>query len=144
MSYELSAGAVIFFKEGDTIEYLMLQYRHLRWDFPRGHVEPGESLRATAEREIAEEIGAMPLRFVPGFEEKVAWSWQRKDLPEVRQKEVVHFLAQSMDKRVVLSEEDLQYRWLSYDDALALPTFPHVKNVLTKVHQFLIQYYAQQ
>lgn len=37
-------------------EWLMIR-RNGRWDLPKGHVEPGESMEACAVREIAEETG---------------------------------------------------------------------------------------
>jgi 8-oxo-dGTP pyrophosphatase MutT (NUDIX family) len=143
MPYEQSAGAVIYYKTGDTIEYLLMQYRHLKWDVPRGHVESGETLEEAAKREINEEVGEMPLRFIPGFKEKASWFYKKKNEPKANFKEVIHFLAESTDKRVVLSDEDLEYRWLTLDAALALPMFPHVVKVLTKANDFLRQMYEK-
>ena len=48
-----AAGGVVVDARG---AWLMI-HRNGRWDLPKGHVEPGESLEACAEREIAEETG---------------------------------------------------------------------------------------
>lgn len=48
-----AAGGVVVDAQGS---WLMI-HRNGRWDLPKGHVEPGESLEACAEREIAEETG---------------------------------------------------------------------------------------
>ena len=55
MSKEISAGAVVYFKNKDTIEYLLLHYKSGHWDFPKGHIEEGEEHKDTVEREIEEE-----------------------------------------------------------------------------------------
>ena len=48
-----AAGGVVVDARG---AWLMI-HRNGRWDLPKGHLEPGESLEACAEREIAEETG---------------------------------------------------------------------------------------
>jgi len=137
MSYERSVGAVIFYKSGKIIEYLILQYRHKRWDFPHGHIEPGESEMETARREIKEETGIVDLIIVPGFKEEVNWHYKREGEPKARYKEVVYFLIRSKNKEVKLSYENIDFRWLPFKKALALPAFPHVGRVLKKAHDYL-------
>lgn len=78
MPYERSAGTIIFYKSGRRIEYLLIQYHAKYWDFPRGHVEKGESDQETAKREIKEETGLKDLIFIPGFERKVSWFFKKK------------------------------------------------------------------
>ena len=48
-----AAGGVVENRRG---ERLMI-HRNGRWDLPKGHIEPGESVEACAAREIAEETG---------------------------------------------------------------------------------------
>ncbi len=48
-----AAGGVVVNGRG---ERLMIR-RNGRWDLPKGHIEPGESVEACAAREIAEETG---------------------------------------------------------------------------------------
>ena len=53
---ELAAGAVLLSETGT--ETLLLHHREQnRWCFPKGHVDPGESLAEAARREIQEETG---------------------------------------------------------------------------------------
>ncbi|MEM6998106.1 MAG: NUDIX domain-containing protein [Patescibacteria group bacterium] len=55
---EATAGGVIYRqnKKGG-VEILLVQDAKDRWTIPKGHVEPGESTRQTAKREIHEETG---------------------------------------------------------------------------------------
>ncbi|WP_407539569.1 NUDIX hydrolase [Deinococcus radiomollis] len=49
----LGAGGVVFGPGG----VLLVRYRSGAWAFPKGHVEPGETLLQTALREVQEEGG---------------------------------------------------------------------------------------
>lgn len=115
----------------------MLQYRHFRWDFPRGHIEAGETLEAVARREILEETGLKDFDFIPGFMVAVPWFYKRKNEAKPRFKEAVYFLAESKTKEVKLDFENLDFAWLPYDEARLLPSFPHVNEVLKKAHDFI-------
>lgn len=59
---ELAAGAIVADEAGESV--LLLHYADEdRWGFPKGHVEPGESLEAAARREVGEETGLPSVRF---------------------------------------------------------------------------------
>ncbi|MFA6553362.1 MAG: NUDIX domain-containing protein [Patescibacteria group bacterium] len=138
MRNERSAGAVVYFRKTGRIEFLMMKYRHGRWDFPRGHLEKGETDHQAAVRELQEEIGVRVRRFVPGFREAVSWRYTSGVTGIRMQKEVVHFLVKLEHQQVRLSEEDLDMRWLPYREAMQLPMWPHVKQVLKKANTFIL------
>jgi len=56
---ETTSGGIVFRRAEKTgaIEILLIQDAKNRWTIPKGHVEPGEEPRDTAEREIREETG---------------------------------------------------------------------------------------
>jgi 8-oxo-dGTP diphosphatase len=55
---ETTSGGIIFRRnKNDQVEILLIQDAKKRWTIPKGHVEPGEEPRGTAEREIQEETG---------------------------------------------------------------------------------------
>ncbi|MGI0151404.1 MAG: NUDIX domain-containing protein, partial [Thermoplasmata archaeon] len=60
---ETSSGAVLVGADGSEV-LLLHERQEDRWGFPKGHVETGESLRATATREVAEETGIPQFRFL--------------------------------------------------------------------------------
>ncbi len=55
--HETTAGGVIFRRQKDEFEILLIRDMKKRWTIPKGHVDPGEEPHQTAKREIQEETG---------------------------------------------------------------------------------------
>jgi ADP-ribose pyrophosphatase YjhB (NUDIX family) len=54
---ETTSGGIVFRRGQNGIQILLMQDAKNRWTIPKGHVEPNEEPKATAEREIREETG---------------------------------------------------------------------------------------
>ncbi len=60
---ETTSGGIVFRRTKDgKLEILLIQDAKNRWTIPKGHVEPNEEPKATAEREIQEETGLQEMR----------------------------------------------------------------------------------
>lgn len=160
MPQERSAGAVVFYKRGTKIEYLLLRYGARHWDFPKGHIEKGEGILDTVRRETKEETGIEAIEIIPGFKEHISYffrkpkTWAQKEFGGARKRMAHHrlatpepgaifkivtfFLARSNTKKVTLSFEHIGYTWLSYEKAYQQLTFKNAKEILRKAHAFLI------
>jgi len=138
MKYERSAGAVVFRRENGKILYLLLEYRHKSeyCGFPRGGIEPGESEKEAALREIREETG-LEVEFVEGFKEVMHWFYRRDG--EIVSKKVVLFLAEAKSDKVILSEEHEGYEWLPFEEAIDKLKFENSRAVLRKAQDFLFK-----
>lgn len=134
---EKSAGAIIFHKSDRKIEYLLLRHKLGHWDFPKGHMEKGETLKATASREVEEETGFSNIIFVPNFKVhiKYIYTWEG----EKRFKVATFFLTESKTKRVKISKEHLGHTWLSYKEAMKTLQFKNQKDLLKKGNEFLMK-----
>lgn len=66
--FEHSAGGVIFRKQNDRVQILLLKDKNGQWSFPKGLIERGEESVKTAEREIEEEVGLTDLHYIEAID----------------------------------------------------------------------------
>ena len=139
MPKEVSAGAVVFCRDarGQPL-YLLLHYfssprvKREYWDFPKGHIEKGETEIETVKREVQEETGIKDLAILIGFKETISYMFQAKGQKIF--KTVVFFLGETHQKEVKISPEHLAYIWLPFEKALLQLKFPNAKKLLKKAH----------
>lgn len=140
MRAERSAGAIVFYRGSKEPEYLLLKHvpdppRPEYWNFPKGHLEKGETSEEAARREVLEESGIRVVRMTPGFKETERYIYTLRG--ERILKFVVWFLAQARTKKVKVSYEHADARWLPYEEAYRRILYRGTKNLLKKAHQFL-------
>ena len=135
MPIEKSAGAVIFRRQGNKIYYLLLHYEAGHWDFPKGHIEKGETIEETAQREVEEETGIKNIKFVKGFKEWIKYFYKSKNGNVM--KIVTYLLAETKKREVKISWEHIGFKWLPYKEALEQLTFQNSKEILKKAQQYL-------
>jgi 8-oxo-dGTP pyrophosphatase MutT (NUDIX family) len=141
MPIEKSAGGVVFRKENGTIFYLLLHYpsgsraKKDYWDFPKGHIEKGETLEETVKREIKEETGLKDIEFIDGFKETIKYFFNFQDKKVL--KFVTFFLLETQEKEVKISSEHIGYKWLPFEEALESLNFENAKGILKKANDFL-------
>jgi 8-oxo-dGTP pyrophosphatase MutT (NUDIX family) len=132
---EKSCGVLLFRIESDRRLYLVLHYEEGHWDFPKGHLEKGESEHEAAVRETIEETGISDLDFVFGFRERLEYYYMRDG--NKMQKEVFFFLARTENDAVSLSSEHTGFEWLPYEAALERLTFDNAKKILMNAEKAL-------
>jgi bis(5'-nucleosidyl)-tetraphosphatase len=137
-----AAGYLLFRGSARSLEFLLLRTGN-RWDVPKGLVEPGESLLATAGRELREETGIETdqLWTEPGFAfqlhyrlpEHYAWS-------PGRQKELTIFLGVLRgDFAVQLSGEHEQSCWWPWSPPHRIQT-ETIDRLLADAAEFIAQH----
>ena len=139
---ERSEGAVIFRQENNSVKYLLLLYKEGHWDFVKGHVEKGEDRLETITRETEEETGIIDLKFIPGFNEWISYSYQRGD-KEIK-KEVGFIIAETQTEEVKISYEHKGYEWLTLNKALEKTSFENSKQLLRKADKVVRAYVKNQ
>jgi 8-oxo-dGTP pyrophosphatase MutT (NUDIX family) len=131
---EKSAGAVIF-RNAENVRVFLLLRNGVRWDFPKGGVEKGESELQTVIREVEEETGLKDLKIIPGFR-KVIEYFYRRDRKNVH-KQVVYLLGKTQDDKVKISFEHQGFGWFSLQEAVKRASYDNSKVTLTEAEKFL-------
>ncbi|EKE19118.1 MAG: hypothetical protein ACD_9C00128G0001 [uncultured bacterium] len=133
LSFEKSVGGVIYRENKGKPLFLLVQYRSWQWDFPKGHVEEGETEEQTLRREVFEETGISDLEILPNFRSSVRYFYVAKgnEKKERRDqgrgiyifKNAVYFAVKTTEEDVKIDFENKDFVWLSYED-----TYKKLKN----------------
>ena len=137
MPKEKSVGAVVFSMGEEEPLFLLLHYGAGHWDFPKGHVEAGETEPQTMHRELEEETGLTDIVAAEGFRKPTSYFFRSKG--ETVFKEAVFYLIEAKSTDVRISHEHKGFKWLPFDDALQLITYKNSKDVLSAANDFLKQ-----
>lgn len=121
-----SAGIIVFRRDGEACLFLLILSRLTKrplWEFPKGGVDEGETVREAALRELFEETGisAEEVTLIPEFErtEDYRFTSGRSDRRSLIHKQVTYFLAETRKTAITLSaKESSEYAWLTLADAL--------------------------
>ena len=107
---ELAAGALLFRDSGNRT-LLLHHAAEDRWCFPKGHVDPGESLGEAAAREVREETGLRDVRIGKEIAE-VSYRFYRPRTRENVYKTVVYFVARTTDRELRTEEIFDRAEWV--------------------------------
>ncbi len=127
-SYHITVKAVLIFngtfllvkrsnREGKAVQNL--------WELPGGGVDIGEAPRDAILREICEEIGVVPFDLRPS----VVWHVKRKDGEIVG----ITYTCRVSSPVIKLSEEHIDYAWVSPDDIEDYNLIGNLRDDLEKV-----------
>ncbi|WP_127579798.1 NUDIX hydrolase [Paenibacillus koleovorans] len=112
---EISAGGVVFRRNGDTVEIQMIRDRYGKMTLAKGKIEAGESLEQTALREIEEETGIAGR--IHQKLETVVYQYEHPIHGTV-DKEVHYYLVQAIDGQHKPQIEEIHgVEWVSPEEA---------------------------
>ncbi len=136
MLHEHSAGSVIYRKNGNRLEFLIVKsVAHHTWGFPKGHLDlkHSEGERAAARREISEEVGLHP-KFNFSFRKDVTYHTEEHTV-----KTVAFFLAKFDPSQKVVNqkEEILESRWVTLMEAKKYLLRPGLYEVLIDANNYI-------
>ena len=128
MEKEKSSGMVVYRTLNGVREFLLLERKEGFLDFPKGHIEAGETEEVAAIREVKEETG-LDFKPMDGFR-YVQNYWYSTRNGRIN-KEVVMFISRADSKdEVKISHEHVGYKWLTYDDCLQRLSFKNQIDML--------------
>jgi len=124
----VSAGGVMVDARGRVL--LLRRADEGTWCFPKGHVEPGETLQETAAREIREECGLGCSIGKKIAEVQYSYYWPPDDVNY--DKRVVWFLARPLGGDVRLEDRFDDWRWTTPARGLRLLHHGNDRGILRK------------
>jgi 8-oxo-dGTP pyrophosphatase MutT (NUDIX family) len=129
---EFSAGFILFRDSDAGPLYLLLDYgRH--WDYPKGHLEQGETAWQAAVRELREETGIRQVDRVGRFERDMHYMF-RSPKKGLITKTVTYFLGRTNAEKITLSDEHSGHAWLPFEEAMTRLTYDNAREVLQAAH----------
>jgi 8-oxo-dGTP pyrophosphatase MutT (NUDIX family) len=136
---QVSAGGVAFRWKDSRPEMVIVCMRpKMRWQLPKGIVDPGESPEVTAVREVREEGGVATERSSL-IETIEYWYRSMKNGKPVRFHKFVHFyLLEYQEGDVANHDHEVEEaRWVSFDEALEMLEFKSERDVAEKARQMI-------
>ena len=128
---EPTSGGIVFrfTKDQKDIEILLIQDSKERWTIPKGHIEPGETAKMTARREIEEETGLRNLSVLTWLG-KIHFKYRRMDKLVLMTTQI--YLVQSLDDHEVPAGEKWMkgIQWFSFSEALDAIEYEDIEKLM--------------
>lgn len=128
---EPTAGGIVFrmSKQGQDIEILLIQDSKGRWTIPKGHIEPGETAKQTAIREIGEEAGLFHIQ-VLSWLGKIHFQYRRIDKLVLMTTQI--YLVRAMDEAEIPTKEQWMkgIKWFKFNDALNAIEYEDIEKLM--------------
>ena len=128
---EPTSGGIIFRLTHDKkdIEILLIQDSKERWTIPKGHIEPGETAKVTARREIEEETGLKNVNILTWLG-KIHFKYRRADKLVLMTTQI--YLVQAMDEHEMPTAEKWMkgIKWFSFADALGVIEYEDIEKLM--------------
>ena len=129
----ISSGGVILNREGKVL--ILRRKTEGTWVLPKGRVEPGESLRQTALREVEEETGLKDMKILREIGlVRYIFFWRPDN---VNYKKTVHYFLMRLETdgepRMTLEPDFAEHAWTSVDDAAKTLTFDNDRRIVRAI-----------
>jgi 8-oxo-dGTP pyrophosphatase MutT (NUDIX family) len=138
--YERTAGFIIFRKTDQGIKFLLMYKGGSYWNFPKGHLESGETDLEAAFREVYEETGLKKsdLKIIPEFRTYERFSF--KTDTKIITKNIVLYLAETKKANIYVDpNEHYGFAWFLYKEATKIigPKYVGIKKALRQAMNFI-------
>lgn len=128
---EPTSGGIVFrfTEDKKDIEILLIQDSKERWTIPKGHIEPGETAKITAQREIEEETGLKNINILVWLG-KIHFKYRRQDKLVLMTTQI--YLAEALDDRETPTPEKWMkgIKWFSFTEALEAIEYDDIEKLM--------------
>ena len=144
---EKSCGAIVYKKENDEFKFLLVLQNNGHYNFPKGHVEQGETEIETALREIKEETN-LDVNIDSNFRHQITYIVEERNI----MKDTVYFVANPINNNLKNQEveilncdwytfdevlEKLDFDWYTFDEVLEKLDFDNIKEAFNKAYDYI-------
>lgn len=136
---QVSAGGVAFRRAKKNLKLVIVSVKpSLRWQLPKGLVDPGETPEITAVREVREEAG-INTELLQWIDTVEYWYQRVQYGKHIRFHKFVHFyLLQYLDGKVEDHDHEIEEaRWVDFDEAMEKLAFKSERDVVAKAQELL-------
>jgi 8-oxo-dGTP pyrophosphatase MutT (NUDIX family) len=133
---EVSAGGVVFRRDGERTFFLLIRDSYRNWGFPKGHLEQGEGPEQAALREVSEETGLDGLELRAPIE---VIDWEFRFRGRRIHKTCHFFLIETPEAQCepLRAEGITACRWASFEQAERLIAYDNARAVLRQAQAIL-------
>lgn len=128
---EPTSGGIVFRMTPDNkdIEVLLIQDSKNRWTIPKGHIEPGETAKITAIREIGEESGLHHVKVLTWLG-KIHFKYRRQDKLVLMTTQI--YLVRALDQHEKPQKEKWMngIKWFKFSDALNAIEYEDIEKLM--------------
>ena len=128
---EPTSGGIVFrlTRDQKDIEILLIQDSKARWTIPKGHIEPGETAKMTARREVEEETGLKNVSILTWLG-KIHFKYRRLDKLVLMTTQI--YLVQAMDahEQAVPERWMKGIRWFKFNEALEAVEYEDIEKLM--------------
>ena len=128
---EPTSGGIVFrlTRDRKDLEILLIQDSKNRWTIPKGHIEPGETARQTAVREIGEEAGLHHIQVITWLG-KIHFKYRRQDKLVLMTTQI--YLVRALDSKETPTKEKWMngIKWFRFADALDAIEYDDIEKLM--------------
>lgn len=136
---QVSAGGVAFRRTKKNLKLVIVSVKpSLRWQLPKGIMDPGETPEITAVREVREEAG-IQTELLERIDTVEYWYQRVQYGKHIRFHKFVHFyLLQYLEGNVKDHDHEIQEaRWVSFEEAIEMLAFKSERDVVAKAQELI-------
>lgn len=128
---EPTAGGIVFrlTKDHKDLEILLIQDSKNRWTIPKGHIEPGETAKQAAVREIGEEAGLKQVSVICWIG-KIHFKYRRLDKLVLMSTQI--YLVHALNDRETPTKEKWMngIKWFKFNEALEAIEYEDIEKLM--------------
>lgn len=130
---DTSFGVIPIWNDGNTRRFLLVRsIKTQEWTFPKGHKNDGETDEQAALRELAEETGLRDVSVIPNLSFVDSYNFEHNGAKIY--KTVTFFPAIVNNPKVIPNKTEIDdFKWVTYEEALAIISFESPKKILEEL-----------